>query len=363
MAKLQKVLLHILSFNQARQLEICLNAVEQLSLDGISELQIMISDNASQDESLDVANRFAKGKSNVVVKQNASNLGFAAGHNVAVSKLIQGYDFLLVLNPDVRLDRQALSFMLERASSQAEIGIVGPVLYRANSQLEPVEPALFDSRGICMTSALRHFDIDSNVAVTDLANSAEVFGISGACLLIKKECALDLLLPRSVSEEENLFQVYPQLREGYKQRAQLFDESFFAYREDADLAWRAQTLNWKAWIESRAFAFHERRVLPERRGQLDPKINAMGVRNRFILQLNNFRFFDKPSGMLFKVYLLGILIRNLFVVLGVVLVERTSLLAFKELWILRKRILLNRKYIQQKRKRKQLEVFRWFDVC
>ena len=35
-----------------------------------------------------------------------------------------------------------------------------------------------------------------------------------------------------------------------------FDESYFSYGEDVDLAWRAQLLGWKSWYTPRANAVH-----------------------------------------------------------------------------------------------------------
>ena len=49
---------------------------------------------------------------------------------------------------------------------------------------------------------------------------------------------------------------------------EFFDEPFFAYREDADVAWRAQLLGWDCLYVPAAVAEHVRRVVPERRGSL-----------------------------------------------------------------------------------------------
>jgi hypothetical protein len=68
---------------------------------------------------------------------------------------------------------------------------------------------------------------------------------------------------------------------------EFFDEDFFAYREDADLAWRAQLRGWVCWYVPGARAQHGRRVTPERRKSLPPEINRYSVRNRFLLRLKN----------------------------------------------------------------------------
>ena len=54
---------------------------------------------------------------------------------------------------------------------------------------------------------------------------------------------------------------------------EFFDEDFFSYREDADLAWRAQVMGWKCLYTPAAVAWHVRRVTPERREQLPLVIN------------------------------------------------------------------------------------------
>src|SRR5207244_1165265 len=68
---------------------------------------------------------------------------------------------------------------------------------------------------------------------------------------------------------------------------QYFDEDFFAYREDADLAWRCRLLGWNSIYVPAAVAQHRRRVTPERRRELPKEINYHSVKNRFLLRLNN----------------------------------------------------------------------------
>src|SRR5207244_426573 len=68
---------------------------------------------------------------------------------------------------------------------------------------------------------------------------------------------------------------------------EFLDEDFFAYREDADVAWRGRLLGWRALYVPDAVAQHVRRVTPEARRQLPERINRDSVRNRFLLRLKN----------------------------------------------------------------------------
>ena len=52
---------------------------------------------------------------------------------------------------------------------------------------------------------------------------------------------------------------------------EFFDEDFVMYREDADLAWRAQWRGWKGVYTPHAVAYHVRGLGPEHsRQNIDP---------------------------------------------------------------------------------------------
>jgi len=68
---------------------------------------------------------------------------------------------------------------------------------------------------------------------------------------------------------------------------EFFDEEFFSYREDADLAWRGQLMGWKCLYVPAAVGWHVRRVTPERRESLPHEINWHSVKNRFLMRGKN----------------------------------------------------------------------------
>ena len=68
---------------------------------------------------------------------------------------------------------------------------------------------------------------------------------------------------------------------------QVFDEDFFAYREDADLAWRLQGFGHRALYVPGAVAYHRRSVTPERRRSLSATVNRHSVKNRFLLRIHH----------------------------------------------------------------------------
>lgn len=300
----------------------------------------MITDNASHDETGSQVNRFP----DITFNKNQHNLGFAAAHNQGLRSFLDSdSEIFLVVNPDVALPPDFLTRLEKTLAGNPECGMITPKLLRADSQLRPGTPAFLDAAGMYLTKDLRHFDRGSNEPDRGQYNEKEfVFGGTGACLIFKREEIQKLLLPRI--SDDVLFKIYPELESGASDRPQLFDEAFFAYREDADLSWRAAQLGVQCLYDPNLVAYHERVVLPERRAMLEPEINSMSVRNRFLLQVNNFAF-----AMGVVTFFRGIIIRNLIVIAGVLVKERYSLKGLREFLTLFPRALKIRRFLKTKR--------------
>jgi len=334
-----KVLVHIVTWNSETYILSCIDSIiRQSGFTLGTDIFIHITDNNSSDSTIQKAE--ARAQSGVTFQQNIFNLGFAAAHNQGLFKAhAEACSHIVILNPDVVLVHDAI-WELVRGSDK---GLATPKLLRADHYLKPLLPPIIDAAGMVFENSLRHFDRGSGeLDLGQYQKDEVVFGGTGACLLIKVEAALHLALPYSQYDEE-LFKIYPQLQGDRSKRIQLFDEAFFAYREDADLAWRAQLLGYQCRYIPQAVGYHVRRVTPERREELPAAINMLGVRNRFLLQLNNW---GMKHG--FTSFLHGILFRNIVVILGVLLVERSSIGAFRDLRTLFKRALYNREVIRSR---------------
>src|SRR6267143_1334567 len=127
-------------------------------------------------------------------------------------------------------------------------------------------------------------------------SAEDIFGASGAAALFRRTALDDVAIGD-----------------------QYFDEDFFAYREDADLAWRCRLLGWNSIYVPSAIARHRRFVTPERRDQLPKEINYHSVKNRFLLRINNM------SGNMYWRHFWSITKREAAVVGYVLLRERSSI--------------------------------------
>lgn len=342
------VLYNSLQSHSERAIERSIASVlEQESFELGQNLKFRIIDNASSDRAADfIEQTFLDLKSAII--RNKYNLGFCGAHNQAVTEFLNSdSDYFLLINPDLRLEPTAFKLMLAGFQSDSQVGMVTPKIIQADLNLDLASPPRLDAAGMEIFTSLRHFDRGQGRSIQEFIEPEFVFGGTGACLLLSRACICDLLLPK-LKNEQLLNQVYPDLFDG--SRAQLLDEAFFAYREDADLAWRALLFGWKTFYQPQALAYHRRVVRADNRSQLSPELNLLGVKNRFLLQINNLNW-----PVLIKTFWAGVIIRNSLVFVAVLVRERSSLGALWQVWKLLPRALEVRKYVQAKARSRQAQ--------
>lgn len=308
---------HIVTFNSEQFVGKAVRSV--LAQHGLSSFHLHITDNASSDGTVEILRSLENDR--VSFFQNTMNLGFCGAHNQGVKRFLEGdWRYLIILNPDVVLEPQCIALLIDGAKSLEKTGLATPKLLRAGDSLDPVTPRTLDAAGMVLEDSLRHFDRGSQETDGYFVQEV-VFGGTGACLLLSRECVKELLLKGD--RYDNLkSELFPQLLNKENERAPLFDEAFFAYREDADLSWRANLLGWKCLYVPAAIGYHRRVVFPSNRRETSSILNGLSVRNRFLLQCNNYFLFKNSLSM----FLTGFLLRNLVVLIGVILSEWRSVL-------------------------------------
>lgn len=332
----------VVTWNSARYLRRCLEGIGQQTHRNV---ELIAVDNASADDSVALMEPHAK-----TLIRNATNRGFSAAVNQAIA--VARGEFLLAVNPDCFLLPEYAERLVEALSSSPDLGSATGLLIRGRGyEIEPAEE--IDSAGIRMTRNGRHLDLwqgerwASGVGLPgsiaratppgrpkpDAGATApfEVFGVSGAAAMFRSAFLRDVAID-----------------------GEALDEDFFAYREDADLAWRGRLFGWRALCEPAAVAYHVRRVTPEARRELPPEVNMHSVKNRFLLRLKNQGAYLALRNLPFE------LARDLVVLAAALTIERTSLPAFAWLWRNRARVMAKRREIQHRRKVSDRELARWF---
>jgi GT2 family glycosyltransferase len=315
----------IVAYESERTLGACLDA---LAAQVLSPREVVVVDNASADGSAALARRHA-----VVsrVESNAGNVGFAAGQNQAIRATRSPW--VLVLNPDAVLEPRFLAELASRtAGDRPRLGTLCGKLRRLGSDLSRPDPPRIDCAGMVFTREFRHLDRGSGeVDRGQFEREEVVFGASGAAALYRRAMIDDVAI-----------------------EGEFFDEAFFAYREDADVAWRAQLLGWDCLYVPTAVGYHVRRVVPERRRELPAMLNRHSVTNRFLMRIKN-----ADAAVWRRCGARG-LARDAAVVAGCLVREWSSLPAFADLARLWPRALRQRREIQGRRRRGGAEVARWF---
>jgi GT2 family glycosyltransferase len=188
-------------------------------------VEVVVVDNASRDGSADA---IAAHCPTVTLVRSATNLGFAAGVNLA-ARHARGAA-LLILNPDARLLPGALEHLLWALEGMPRAALVAPALRYADGQpqasafafpglaqvaldLFPI-PRLMDTRLNGRIHATRPVQIDHPL---------------GACMLVRR-AAWDAVGP--------------------------LDEGYFMYVEEIDWCRRARAAGWQIWHLPDAVAVH-----------------------------------------------------------------------------------------------------------
>jgi len=287
----------------------------------------VVIDNASTDGTVDILEPFAD---TCRIYYNEQNLGFAAAQNQAIA-LAQG-EWILTCNPDVLLMPNFIQALVEAAHVDPKVGTVCGKLLTIRASFDLPEKQLVDSTGIYFTPMLRHLDRGSQeVDNGHYLNFEYVFGATAAAALYRKSMIDDISV-----------------------QGEFFDPDFFVYREDADVAWRAQLMGWRCLYTPMARGYHVRNVLPGNRRALPAEINMHSVKNRFLMRIKNMT----PD--LYRKNWLSITARDL-VVLGACLVrEHSSLKAFVYLAKNWRRVLEKRREIMKRRRVKDEYISSWF---
>lgn len=205
----------IVNYNRPDLLADCLASVRAQTY---PNLEVVVVDNASQNGSVDWVREVYP---DVRVVALSTNRGFAGGCNAGIAAA--NGELIATVNNDVQLDPGWVEEMVRAARSSPGVGMV------ASKILFVRAPEVVDSAGVCLDRAGMAWHRRGGRRDDRSDRLLEVFG----------PCAGAALYRRALFDDVGLF-----------------DEDFFCYLEDVDLAWRARNAGWRCVYTPRACAYH-----------------------------------------------------------------------------------------------------------
>src|SRR5271154_5651616 len=282
----------IVTYNSGRFIKRCLESVLEQKY---PNLEVLVIDNASTDGTVDILEQFSD---TCQIHYNDENIGFAAAQNQAIG--LSNGEWVLTLNPDVLLLKNFIQALVDAGQTDPKVGTVCGKLLTIRASFDLPDKQLVDSTGIYFTPMLRHLDRGSQeIDNGHYLNFEYVFGATAAAALYRRAMIEDIAV-----------------------LGEFFDPDFFVYREDADVAWRAQLMSWRCGYTPLARGYHVRNVLPRDRRAPPPRINMHSVKNRFLMRIKNMT----PD--LYRRNWFSITARDFMVVGACLLREHSSLRAF-----------------------------------
>jgi len=230
-----RVALVIPNWNGRQYLESCLRSVFAQEF---QDFAVILVDNGSTDGSVDLVQACFP---QVHLIENRENRGFATANNQAIRVSVS--EFVATLNNDTEVEPGWLGALVRAVETDPRIGMCASRMLLAH-QRELVESTgiAVDKAGIVWNreGVALHRTGRTTPAIPSTLQGGNADRFEAAALVpVFGPCAGAALYRRAMLDDIGLF-----------------DEDFFAYMEDVDLAWRAQWAGWKCVYVPEAVVYH-----------------------------------------------------------------------------------------------------------
>ncbi len=223
---MERLAIVILNWNGVEFLQRFLGGVVQHSRSAHCQTEVVVADNASDDDSLEYVREAHPTVRLIPLDQN---YGFTGGYNRALAQIEA--DYYLLLNSDVEVSEGWIDPLVERMQTAPQVAALMPKI-RSWSH-----PDRFEYAGACggFIDALGYpFCRGRLIAGTETDHGQydtlrEVFWATGAAMLVRAPL--------------------------YHATGEL-DEAFFAHMEEIDLCWRLKRQGYRIEVEPRSVVYH-----------------------------------------------------------------------------------------------------------
>ncbi|MEK7648927.1 MAG: glycosyltransferase family 2 protein [Patescibacteria group bacterium] len=318
----------LVTFNGEKYLPRCLQSVASQTK---PPAEYRIWDNASTDSS---RVSISKNTQKIDCVFSSENTGFARAHNDAIRSTRSEY--ILILNQDTVLEPSYCELLIAFMDKHPDVGSVSGLLIRIRSFDDIPRAASIDACGISLAQSQHAYLTHSGLAASHCTSEQEVFGVPATCALYRRLALEDCMLDRQGKNE-------------------YFDDDFFMYKEDVDLAYRMRLRQWKSYCIPQAICYHVRSAkssfLVVNRGA--HIIRYWSYRNHWYVLFKNV-----PAALLPFVGI-QMIFYECAKCIYMILCEPTQLKAFGELWNMYAVMKKKRSIIQLRRTCSVVDLLKW----
>lgn len=256
MKKNADVTVVIANWNGLKYLKECFDSLSNQTYD---DFKIIFVDNGSDDGSVDfVKTHYPETE----IIEFGENTGFARGYNAGIEKALQDENtrYAVVLNNDTNLDPKCMETLVACVKRHPEAASIQPkVLNFFEKRKIDCAGILISSDGVATNRGYGKKDGPK------FEEESEIFGANGTASLFTRQA----------------------LEETQMKPGEYFDNDFFAYYEDTDLAWRMRLAGFNSYFCPQAKIFH---IHSATAGKISGFKAYYLNRNRFFVLIKNYPF-------------------------------------------------------------------------
>jgi len=207
-----KIGIIIVTFNSQKDIA---RQLDSIILQQYEDLVVYVVDNDSNDETLKIVEKYLH-KISITIIATKMNNGFAKGNNIGIQKAMdENCDLIFILNPDMQLEQKCIELISKRFILDEKIGVVGPIVLDSNKANKIIQSFGFK---------------------TNFRTQKKTLCFAGETLSekIPPEIYVDYVLGGAMMIRTNVLKT-----------TGLFEESYFMYNDELDIAYRIYKAGFK----------------------------------------------------------------------------------------------------------------------